>query len=70
MAVRGKLIVNNIRNVRRNLSVLSNLRRARQANAFDKPAMLGTVSARVQIPSRTTHKDTGTKVNTYYYFIS
>ena len=67
MAVRGKLIVNNIRNVRRNL------RRARQANAFDKPAiraMLGTVSDRIQIPSRTTHKDTGTKVNTYYYFIS
>ena len=31
---RGKLIVKNIRNVRRNLSVLY-LRRARQANEFD-----------------------------------
>ena len=33
------------------------------------PARL-TVSDRIQIPSKTTHKDTGTNVNTYYYFIS
>ena len=26
-----------------------------------------TVSDRIQIPSKTTHKDTGTKVNTYYF---
>ena len=32
-------------------------------------AML-TVSDRIQIPSKPTHKDVGTKVNTYYYFIS
>ena len=29
-----------------------------------------TVSDGIQIPSKTTHKDTGTKVNTFYYFIS
>ena len=29
-----------------------------------------TVSDRIQIPSKTTHKDTGTKVNESYYFIS
>ena len=29
-----------------------------------------TVSDRIQIPSTTTHKDTGTKANTFYYFIS
>ena len=29
-----------------------------------------TVSDRIQIPSKTTHKDTGTKVNEHYYFIS
>ena len=28
------------------------------------------VSDRIQIPSKTTHKDKGTKVNTFYYFIS
>ena len=55
----------NIRNVRRNLSVL--LRHARQANAFT--AML-IVSDRIQIASKTTHKDKGTKVNTFYYFIN
>ena len=29
-----------------------------------------TVSDPIQIPSKTTHKDKGTKVNTFYYFIS
>ena len=29
-----------------------------------------TVSDRIQIPSKTTRKDTGTKVNEHYYFIS
>ena len=48
----------------------SYLRRARQANAFDNQQIMLTVSDRIQIPSKTTHKDTGTKVNTYYYFIS
>ena len=43
------------------------MRRARQANVFT--AML-TVSDPIQIPSKTTHKDKGTKVNTFYYFIS
>ena len=33
-----------------------------------QPAML-TVSDRIQIPSKTTHKDTGTKENVSYYFI-
>ena len=32
-------------------------------------AML-TVSDPIQIPFKTTHKDTGTQVNTSYYFIS
>ena len=43
------------------------LRHARQANAFT--AML-SVSDRIQIPSKTTHKDKGTKVNAFHYFIS
>ena len=29
-----------------------------------------TVSDQIQIPPKTTHKDTGTKVNESYYFIS
>ena len=29
-----------------------------------------TVSDRIQIPSKTTHKDTETKENASYYFIS
>ena len=29
-----------------------------------------TVSAPIQIPSKTFHKDKGTKVTTFYYFIS
>ena len=29
-----------------------------------------TVSDRIQIPSKTTHKDKGTKVNAFHYFIS
>ena len=29
-----------------------------------------TVSDRIQILSKTTHKDKGAKVNTFYYFIS
>ena len=29
-----------------------------------------TVSDPIKIPSKTTHKDTGTQVNTSYYFIS
>ena len=29
-----------------------------------------TVSDRIQIPSKTTHKDKGTNVNTFHYFIS
>ena len=29
-----------------------------------------TVSDRIQIPSKTTHKDKGTKINAFHYFIS
>ena len=43
------------------------IRHAREANAFR--AML-TVSDRIQIPSKTTHKDKGTKINAFHYFIS
>ena len=43
------------------------LQHATQGNAF--PAML-TISDRIQSPSKTTHKDKGPKVNTFYYFVS
>ena len=36
----------------------------------DKQTHLLTVSDRIQIPSKTTYKDAGTKLNTSYYFIS
>ena len=29
-----------------------------------------TISDRIQSPSKTTHKDKGPKVNTFYYFVS
>ena len=63
---RGELIVNNIGNLRRNFSVLFT---KRQTNNQLIPAML-TVSDRIQIPSKTTHKDTGTQVNISYYSIN
>ena len=39
-------------------------------DAPDKPPAMLTVSDRIQIPSKTTHKDRGTKENASYYFIS
>ena len=52
LGFRGKLIVNNIRNVRRNLSVLFTTRQT--SKRIWEPA---TVSDRIQIPPKTTYKD-------------
>ena len=59
----------NIRNVRRDLSVLFTTRQTSKRIMFSKRIML-TVPDLIQINSKTTHKDTGTQVNTFCYFIS
>ena len=60
--------LDNIRNVRRDLSVLFTTRQTSKRIMFSKRTML-TVHL-IQINSKTTHKDTGTQVNTFCYFIS
>ena len=57
----GELIVYNIGN-------LSPIYEASDKQPFDMSN--GNVSDRIQIPSKTTHKDTGTQANPSYYFIN
>ena len=61
-------IVNIIWNVRGNLSVVFTTRQTSK-RIFDNQQIMLTVSDRIQIPSKTTHEDTGTKVNKYMLLI-